>query len=371
MRFLIFIFVLPLTVYLAIDCFADTINLKNKRSMYGIVEKEDEESIVLNVGFGTVKIPKSDIESIERSVDNKEIKEKWKEKYFENFPAPTPEDQELLESFKEAKLRREEATRKLRIRESISRDMSLLQKEISSLQDNLSETGTKLKSANKKDVIKYNILVVEFNSLSAKIKLKTTQLSRLQSDYNNVNEFITNYIEEFTKLTEVFKEKHKDVIAKRPTDEQHKFYENLKKRLDHFQNELKHETISFKGSGSNILVKVLLNRRVQATMLVDTGAEITIISEAVARRLGIDADKIKQDVNLVVADGSKLAAKLTTLEAIKFGSLEGKNVTVAIVEGVSDPQIDGFLGMSFLKNFAFSIDARSKKLILNSFRPQP
>lgn len=370
MKPLIFIFILLLSVYLGTDCFADTINLKNKRTMHGIVEKEDEESLVLNVGFGTIKIPKRDIESVERSGDNERIREQWREKYFENYPAPTSAEEELLESFKKLKLRREKAIRKVNMKEKLSKEISKLQKDISNLQNSLTKIGIQLKSTDhQKDVIRYNNLVVEFNSLSGNIKSKIDELTRLQKDYDSINESVTNYIGQLSEVLNTFKEKHRDIIAKNPTSEQLQFYKNLKKRLDHFQGEFKQEAVSFKKSGLGILVKALLNQHIQATMLLDTGAELTVISKTIAKKLGIDTDKIKRDVELVLADGRRLAAKLTTLDTIKVGNSESKDVIIAIVKNIPG-NIDGFLGMSFLKNFAFSIDAQQKELILSSFNPQ-
>ena len=46
---------------------ADTVSLKNGGSVTGIIEKEDENSVEVNVGFGTVTFKKVEIKYIERS----------------------------------------------------------------------------------------------------------------------------------------------------------------------------------------------------------------------------------------------------------------------------------------------------------------
>jgi clan AA aspartic protease (TIGR02281 family) len=58
---------------------ADTIYLKNGRSIEGIIKSEDEDSIKLDIGIGTVGFKKSEIERITRSVqeESNEIRQKW------------------------------------------------------------------------------------------------------------------------------------------------------------------------------------------------------------------------------------------------------------------------------------------------------
>lgn len=370
MKPLIFILILFLNLYLVTDSFPDTINLKNKRSIEGIIEEEDAEALVLNVGFGTIKIHKKDIESIERLHDEERIMQQWRKQYFENYPAPTPREGKLLKKFRELKLEREKTIRKVTSRASFSREIPKLQKEISGLQDNLDEVGKQLMlTSHRDDVVRYNNLVVKFNSLSNDIKLKMDGLFKIRKDHDAINEFVANYTDQLASFINIFEEKHKIIVTKNPTFQQLQFYENLKKKLQYFQKDFKQESVNFKQSGLGILVKVLLNQHVWATMLLDTGAELTIISARVAEKLGIEMSKIQRDVNLVLADGRKLAAKLTTLNTIKIGNSESKNVAVAIVENMPGNN-DGFLGMSFLRNFAFSIDVRQQELTLSSFNPQ-
>ena len=46
---------------------ADTVNLKNGGSVSGIIEKEDDKSVEVNTGFGTVTFKRREIKNIERS----------------------------------------------------------------------------------------------------------------------------------------------------------------------------------------------------------------------------------------------------------------------------------------------------------------
>lgn len=77
---------------------ADTIYLKNGRSIEGFIEKADDKSIDLEVGFGTIKIEKEQISIIHRSSpeESERIYEKW-----------AKQRQKVKERDEEAKLIRE------------------------------------------------------------------------------------------------------------------------------------------------------------------------------------------------------------------------------------------------------------------------
>ena len=64
---------------------ADTINLKNGGRVNGIIEKEDDKSVEVNTGFGTVTFKKAQIKDIERSgvEESSKIARMWEAKRME------------------------------------------------------------------------------------------------------------------------------------------------------------------------------------------------------------------------------------------------------------------------------------------------
>lgn len=62
-----------------VTAWADTIYLKNGGAIEGIINKENDDSVELSVGFGTVTIKKGDIKSIAKSTDEERdaLKQKW------------------------------------------------------------------------------------------------------------------------------------------------------------------------------------------------------------------------------------------------------------------------------------------------------
>ncbi len=104
-------------------------------------------------------------------------------------------------------------------------------------------------------------------------------------------------------------------------------------------------------------------------LILDTGASLVVIKDAVARQLGINPDTLKADIKLKVADGRESFAKHAVISSISVQGAEALNVDVAILPpDVRDTNLkDGLLGMTYLKNFNFKLDQKNKKLSLERF----
>lgn len=71
-----------LILYAVSPARADTVNLKNGGKISGIIEKEDDNIVEVNTGFGTVIFKKSQIKNIKRSgaEESRKMVEEWEEK---------------------------------------------------------------------------------------------------------------------------------------------------------------------------------------------------------------------------------------------------------------------------------------------------
>ncbi|HVE11954.1 MAG TPA: hypothetical protein VNI01_01050, partial [Elusimicrobiota bacterium] len=56
-----------LIALLAASASADTVHLKNGRTMEGMVQSEDKKELVLDIGYGTVTLQRADVARIERA----------------------------------------------------------------------------------------------------------------------------------------------------------------------------------------------------------------------------------------------------------------------------------------------------------------
>ncbi len=231
---------------------ADTISLKNGGSVAGIIEKEDDRSVEVNTGFGTVTFKKAEIKDIERSSaeESRKMARKWEDKRNE------------------------------------------------------------LKSKEK-----------EFEEARDK---------RSRSAYEN-------WIE--------------DEKAKKLKEE----------------GAAKQINIVREPGGKGMMVEALLNNRVKANLILDTGASVVALSRKVGEDLGVDLSDTKKDVmEMRLADGSRTMARAIILDSVKVQDVEVKNVMAAImldqvpVIGVTE----GLLGMSFLSKFNLKTDLKNMKMSL-------
>ncbi|MDD5432700.1 MAG: TIGR02281 family clan AA aspartic protease [Candidatus Omnitrophica bacterium] len=141
-------------------------------------------------------------------------------------------------------------------------------------------------------------------------------------------------------------------------------YKNKMIKLQ-FEEEHKPKTVAFTQDTNSILVRVTLNKKVEASLILDTGASVVLLRSSVAKKLGFDLNKIIPDAKVSLADGKQVSAKRIILDKVEAQGVEAKNVEAMVMlgEGVSFPE-DGLLGMSFLNKFNFKIDQKSKSLIL-------
>ena len=109
-----------------------------------------------------------------------------------------------------------------------------------------------------------------------------------------------------------------------------------------------------------MVVPVLLNESRTSSLLLDTGASITVLSTQLAQSLGLRASAGKTISRQVAAD---VTAKVATLDSITVGGLSRSDFPVAVVDldlGTS-ARFDGILGMDFLGNYTIRIDNQANK----------
>ena len=127
-------------------------------------------------------------------------------------------------------------------------------------------------------------------------------------------------------------------------------------------------TIPLEKIGGSFVVQVNLNNERTAHLIVDTGASMTVLSTNIGIDLGILGTTDNELLTVNTAGGS-VQVNMNYLSSLTVGNAQAHNVAVAIHDLPDIPeQIEGLLGMSFLKHFLITLDAEHARLIL---RPKP
>lgn len=114
-------------------------------------------------------------------------------------------------------------------------------------------------------------------------------------------------------------------------------------------------------NGGNFLVDTVLNGRVKARLMLDTGASFITLTEEIGRKLGVSMYSDSAALPFNTAGGEEWMP-LVALETVAIGSATSKLVEASINSHIKD--IDGLLGMSFLGDYRFEIDRTNKQLTL-------
>jgi clan AA aspartic protease (TIGR02281 family) len=118
--------------------------------------------------------------------------------------------------------------------------------------------------------------------------------------------------------------------------------------------------VPLRRDGNAMLVEALVSGTVRARLLLDTGAEFTVLSTAVARRLAVHLGDAAI-IPLRSASGVFFAPMLK-VPSLTVGDAVAYDVEVIVHDAT--PGLDGLLGMSFLDNFLVTISTSNARLLL-------
>jgi len=339
-----------------------------------MIKEVDENRLTLDIGFGTVAFSKSEIASVERvdMQENEALLSSWKADYIESFPAPTKEDEQFLQEFKALAEESRTVEKNAQREKMLAREIPALEKEIPLLQAQRESASKSLKALDpKKDVRRYNALVLDYNTLSNALHAKVDALTLDKDQQQKILDSQARYIDAVLLLAARIEEKCLALEASgNDVSQRLQFYERLRGKVSALQRGVVQDDIRVEGQKEAIIVTAMLNEKARAVMAVDTGASLMVITKSVAERLGIPYDSVSDTVELILADGRRTKAKFIRLSSVAVGTMTAHSVEAAIIENAPGNGIDGLLGMSFLKHFSFSIDRDKKTLRLGALAKQ-
>ncbi len=233
------------------------------------------------------------------------------------------------------------------------------------------------------DVGANNRIVGLLNATNAKMKALSTERERLKDELNVkravLNEAESEYAEtvlairrDFTAVRNKLAESIADENVKIALQVMNANFEtpetvtadkvlaSLDKRIQRIEQEIFSESIPLEVERRSLYVDVVVGKKT-TRMVVDSGATMICLPIKTATELGITVPIDAREMNLVLADGRSIPARGVTLPRVRVGEFEVENVEAAVLDAVAS-DAEPLLGMSFLGNFKFEIDAAEKSL---------
>jgi clan AA aspartic protease (TIGR02281 family) len=109
--------------------------------------------------------------------------------------------------------------------------------------------------------------------------------------------------------------------------------------------------------GNRVLVPVTISyagKRIEATLLLDTGASIVTLHRNIAENLKLS---FTQKASMQLAGGQQIAADIARLDYVSVGPNKKKDVLASVIDhNDTSADYDGLLGMNFLRNLRYEVD---------------
>ena len=126
------------------------------------------------------------------------------------------------------------------------------------------------------------------------------------------------------------------------------------------------ETLSLRRVGDQFLVQGRLDQRHTVTLLIDTGAAMTMLEPTLLTSLGYGL--AGRQAYFSTANGV-VAAPVVALGHLSLGLAGVDHLPVGALTMALQPDVDGLLGMNFLRHYEFRIDQSEQLLHLQRRRP--
>lgn len=135
------------------------------------------------------------------------------------------------------------------------------------------------------------------------------------------------------------------------------------RKLESLEDEVLSEAIPLRRDRNTLYASVVVNGKYDKEMVVDSGASLILLPAAAAKELGVEPTKDDPMIGLVMADGRTIMGQQVVLEEVRVGQFTVNNVEAAVL-GPDAVAAEPLLGMSFLGNFKFELDAKAGTLTM-------
>jgi len=369
-RFILLFFIFSL--FFIKTAYADVIYLRDDQQIEGLIINETEEEVFIDIGAGTISFNKDEIRWIERG-DKNESKEKRSKRQTseeESEKLPSAYVERLFTSIREIKAKRYEAIQNKKECRRLYRKYDSFDKKYTAYSKLLENLGVKAKERHAVgNIDEYNNIIIRMNTLRIRKSNLIAAAQEVFEERIKEEKKLFDIIQDIFSLQYRFNENFLQIKEKEISPEDKYYYKELEKEAQSFVHDFRLLSLNYTEGHQGALVDVFINNRIKATFIIDLNLPVTMVSNYLARELhsvhSIPIGKIDfAKINVSLGEAEPLF-----LNSLKIGELRLRNVTALALDTLPYPQVDGILGISFLKHCIVRLDKETKKLILYEFAP--
>jgi clan AA aspartic protease (TIGR02281 family) len=362
---------IPLVVALALDAHADTVVLKNGRTLEGLIARETTNGIALNVGVGQVHLKRSQIKSVTRSTPDqaKAMQAEWQDKYFSHRNFVPPRFKALASDLDSLRNQRGAAVASTRDILRLKAESTRLAEEINAdqakwigIHQTIEKYPDKPVFSSRDELEIYNKTIALGNALQSGVILKQEKIAANAQLIERNNSGLTDYVRGLRE----FQARLAGEMAETP--EEKSFLAHTEEQVGGFDRELHRVEVPYQADGSQAVMDVRVNDTQSGKFLLDTGASVVVLSQSFAQWLKLNVDT-NQTVKMILANGQESQAHPVILQAVQSGEARAENVAAVVMDRPPAPGLDGLLGMSFLREFVLNFEPRTRRVELVKFAP--
>jgi len=349
---------------------ADRIYFKNGRSIEGIIQEERDDAVVLGLGLGSMTIKRGQIDRIERdgNAANADQHDKWRERYYLHEKYVPPGLEPLSAAFRDLKTARKNAVNANKTLRAADQEQLALNRQMADVTKARKAVSSKIAAAQpERNIRAYNALVARHNTLAAESALLRGKLQTSNQRRGDASNLISAYANKLLSFKQQF-DKAGNARPPAGQDEATEYFlAQVGKELTAYEGDFLDADAEVSRRGNSTFVQTIVNGKRRGRFLVDTGATLVALSRSFAGELGLQVDAFPE-TDVVVADGRQVKAKQVLLKSVRVGRTTIENVRAVVMPGEVQEDVDGLLGMSFLRHFNVRL-GNGGRLNLDRFAP--
>jgi aspartyl protease family protein len=284
-----------------------------------------------------------------------------------------------------------ESARQKKAMMAADRDVYAAQRELNNLREQMNELKAQMTTlsaelANVTDAVSNNRIVGALRATEGQIDQLVEQskqsTDRLKEARKKANEIRESYIQDVlsmrAKADEIAQKWDKtaaDSAVQEALDKMNaalgtkfvlkpssSFAANIK-QLKTMEEAVSSEAIKLENERNSLWVNVTVNGKHSQRMIVDSGANCISLPDKMIKDMGIEIGSSGVPVRVSLADGREVPATLIKLASVRVGKFTVEDVECCVL-GREAPDAPPLLGMSFLGQFKFEVDAQQAELKL-------